>query len=204
MSKLRGDRGKLEPDRCLKCSLNFKIKVRTTLHSSSRIPRVLFCGHAMCNVCIEKGIQDFDKYVWWLKYYLIFSAISGNFPVICPICGKQGPSDAKIDNFPLSFHTLGRRMFYSSDEDDASSLASYSSVTTTTPDSLSESSKVSEFLAVVNYNFLMQKLSSIPAFHNKSTFIRLDKLFVSSSVTSKWKSKMFHKDFLAILLLESK
>ena len=76
-------------------------------------------------------------------------------------------------------------MFYSSDEDDASSLASYSSVTTTTPDSLSESSKVSEFLAVVNYNFLMHKLSSIPAFHNKSTFIRLDWLFVSSSVTSK-------------------
>ena len=138
----------------------------------------------LCATFASKKVKV-SKFIGIMTKYLIFFflAICEKFPVICPICGKRGPREAKLDNFPLSYHTLGRRMFYSSDEDDASSLASFSSVTTTTPDSLSESSKVSELLAVVN--FLMHKLSSIPAFHNKSTFIRLDRLFVSSSVTSK-------------------
>ena len=135
----------------------------------------------LCAAFASKKVKVPKIYWNYDKIFDLLLAICEKFPVICPICGKRGPSEAKLDNFPLSYHTLGRRMFYSSEEDDASSLASFSSVTTTTPDSLSESSKVSELLSVVN--FLMHKLSSIPAFHNKSTFIRLDRLFVSSGGT---------------------
>ena len=55
VSKLRGDRAKLDPDRCLKCSLRYRIKQRSTSRTASRVERILYCGHVMCNVCIEKG-----------------------------------------------------------------------------------------------------------------------------------------------------
>ena len=55
VSQLRGDRAKLDPDRCLKCSIRYRIKQRPTSRTVSRVPRVLYCGHVMCNVCIEKG-----------------------------------------------------------------------------------------------------------------------------------------------------
>ena len=91
--------------------------------------------------------------------------------------------DTKLDNFPLSFHTLGRRIFNSSDEDDAASLASFSTITTTTPadtSSEAESSKVKAREQISRK--LLSRLSN--AFSLSTPKIRLDsRLFVSSGGT---------------------
>ena len=57
ISKLRFDRAKLDPDRCAKCSLPYKVKMSKKSRTSSRIPHVLCCGHSICQCCIQKGKQ---------------------------------------------------------------------------------------------------------------------------------------------------
>ena len=106
-------------DHCAKCTLKFRFslpKLSPTKYGQgkipSRLPKILKCGHVVCNACLEIGNKKLENMLVKIIRNNLLSCLGlKSTPIYCcQVCKKSHEYANNLDEIPTNCHVIGHIM----------------------------------------------------------------------------------------------